>query len=178
MSRSVPVPEATGPVPPERYRVAVVGAGSWGTALAIHAARAGREVTMWGHDAAKVEAMGAARENVVYLPGFEFPEGLQVSSRGEVLGAADLVISAVPSRHLRAVWAVLGDALERAAHLVSATKGIEEGTGLRMTELLADVLPAPPRSLSALSGPSFARELAEGYPTAITLGCADDDAGL
>ncbi len=152
----------------------MVGAGSWGTALAIHAASAGHDVVLWGHDADKVARMRAERENAAYLPGIPFPQNLRVTSRGQkVLAGASLVISAVPSRFLRDVWADLGSSVEAASHLISATKGIEEDTGLRMTQVLEELMPIPARSLSSLSGPSFARELAEGQPTAVALGCTD-----
>lgn len=163
-----------GPVPPEALEVAVVGAGSWGTALAIHAARAGHTVRMWGHDPDKVAAMEAERENRTYLADFPFPESLAVTAdRGEALAGADLVISAVPSRFVRDVWEDAAVSFPRGAHLVSATKGVEEGTCARMTEVLGEVVGPSPATLSALSGPSFARELAEGHPTAVTLGCED-----
>lgn len=169
-----------GPVPPERLAVAVIGAGSWGTALAIQAVRAGHRVRMWAHDAAKARTMARSRENEVYLPGFRLPEELEVSaSAEEVLDGADLVLSVVPSRHLRGVWRELAGGVPAGCHMVSCTKGIEQGTGARMTEVLAQELGDRPRSFSSLSGPSFARELAEGHPTAVTLGCTDEEpAGL
>ena len=164
----------TGSPVPQATSVAVVGAGSWGTALAIHTASAGHDVVLWGHDPSKVARMREERENAVYLAGIPFPETMRVTAVAEeALGGARLVISAVPSRFLRDVWVSLGACVEAGAHLISATKGIEEDSGLRMTQLLQEVVPVSVRSLSSLSGPSFARELAEGQPTAVTLGCAD-----
>ena len=159
---------------PTPMPVAVIGAGSWGTALAIHAASAGHDVALWGHDAKKVARLREERENAAYLAGFGFPERLRVTAIAEeALRGAQLVISAVPSGFLRDVWAELGSSVDSGSHLVSATKGIEEDSGLRMTQLLEQVIPVSVRSLSSLSGPSFAQELAEGQPTAIALGCAD-----
>ncbi len=154
--------------------VAVVGAGSWGTALAIHAATAGHDVVLWGHDADRVARMDKERENVAYLADIPLPLSLRVSTDARVtLSGAGLVISAVPSRFLRDVWARLGPDVDSTSHLISATKGIEEDSGLRMTQVLEEVIPGSVRSLSSLSGPSFARELAEGQPTAVALGCTD-----
>lgn len=170
---------SAGPVPPECHEIAVVGAGSWGTALALHCARAGHRVRLWGHDPRKVDRMAEVRDNEVYLPGFALPAELTVtSSTATALSGAGIVLSAVPSRHLRGVWEGAREHLRPGAHVVSATKGIEEGTGLRMTEVLDELLTDVPASLSAVSGPSFARELAEGHPTAITLGCEDPQAAI
>lgn len=164
----------TAPSSSSAMPVAVVGAGSWGTALAIHAASAGHDVVLWGHDVDNVARLREERENAAYLAGIVFPATLRVTAvPEEALRDARLVISAVPSRFLRDVWARLGSSVAPDAHLISATKGIEEGSGLRMTELLREVIPVSVRSLSALSGPSFARELAGGQPTAVALGCAD-----
>ncbi len=166
----------TGPAR-DRYRVAVMGAGSWGTALAIHTARAGHTTLLWGRDREQVGRMAAERCNRRYLEGFEFPAGLRVTcSAAEALERAEIVISAIPSRPLRRAWLALREQFPAGAALVSATKGIEEGSGARMTEVLAECLGDRPGSLSALSGPSFARELAEGFPTAVALGCEDADA--
>lgn len=155
-------------------QVAVMGAGSWGTALAIHAARAGHQVRLWGHDPGRVAAMRELRSNTTYLPGFDFPSNLEPGADPrEVLAGAHIVISAVPSKYLRATWERIGQGLAREAHLISATKGVERDSGLRMTEVLASALDLVPASLSALSGPSFAHELAAGCPTAVTLGCED-----
>ena len=163
-----------GPSTPEAMQVAVVGAGSWGTALALHTASAGHDVVLWGHDAKKVARLREERENTAYLAGIPFPENLSVTATAEeALRSAQLIISAVPSSFLRDVWADLGPCVEPGSHLISATKGIEEESGFRMTQLLGEVVPVSVGSLSSLSGPSFARELAEGQPTAVALGCAD-----
>ncbi len=157
-------------------RVAVVGAGSWGTALAVHCARAGHDVTLWGRDAERMAAMLAAGENAVYLPEVAFPAALEPTSDAQrALADATIVVSAVPSRYTRTMWETLAPKLGGKVHLVSATKGIEEGSGLRMSEVLEQTV-AGVASISSISGPSFARELAEGHPTAVTLGCADLDA--
>jgi len=157
-------------------RVAVVGAGSWGTALAVHCARGGHSVALWGRDAEKVVAMSAAGENSRYLPGVPFPPSLELTSdAGRALAGATIVISAVPSRYTRTTWEDLAGDLGADVHLVSATKGIEERSGSRISEVLEEVVGSI-ASVSSVSGPSFARELAEHHPTAVTLGCVDRDA--
>jgi glycerol-3-phosphate dehydrogenase (NAD(P)+) len=162
--------------PPRRWRFAVVGAGSWGTALAVHCARAGHSVGLWGRDESQIAAMRRERVNQRYLPEVAFPDRLApTSDAAAALEGADLVLSAVPSRHTRSVWNEIAADAADGVHVVSATKGIEEGTGRRMTEVLAACVPQA-ASVSSLSGPSFARELAEGHPTAIALGCVDSEA--
>jgi len=156
--------------------MAVVGAGSWGTALAVHCARAGHRVILWGRDAAKISAMKAAGENGLYLPAVAFPSALELTSDpGRALADATIVVSAVPSRYTRKMWQGMATNLNAGVHLVSATKGIEEHSGLRMSQVLEEVV-GRVGSISSISGPSFARELAEGHPTAVTLGCTDLDA--
>lgn len=158
-------------------RVAVVGAGSWGTALAVHCARAGHAVVLWGRDAERILAMRAAGQNVTYLPDVVFPSSLELTSDARrALAGATIVVSAVPSRYTRMMWESLASDLGEEIHLVSATKGIEAHSGLRMSEVLGQTVGSV-RSISSISGPSFARELAEGHPTAVTLGCPDLNAG-
>ena len=156
------------------WKIAVLGAGSWGTALAVHASAAGHEVTLWARRAAAADAMRRGRENRDYLPGCELPESLAVSADADAsMAGADLVISVIPSRYLRSVWDEVGSQFPPGAHLVSATKGLEDDTGLRMSEVLAEYTQGREASIVALSGPSFAVELVEGHPTAVTLACAD-----
>ena len=157
-------------------RVAVVGAGSWGTALAVHCARAGHEVVLWGRDGDRMTAMRAANENTAYLPDAPFPDSLEPTSDSHrALADATIVISAVPSRYTRTMWESMAVELGAEVHLVSATKGIEEHSGLRMSEVLEQAV-GRVQSISSISGPSFARELADGHPTAVTLGCVDPGA--
>ena len=156
--------------------IAVIGAGSWGTALAVHCARAGHHVVLWGRDAEKISAMREGGENIPYLPDVALPPSLQLSSDSDrALADATIAVSAVPSRHTRTMWERLASDLGANTHLVSATKGIEEHSGLRMSEVLGQSA-GTVRSISSISGPSFARELADCHPTAVTLGCTDLDA--
>lgn len=149
--------------------VAVIGAGSWGTALAIHLARIGHDVRLWGRDPALVHDMRCRRANAVYLPDITFPAGLEpTGDLGQALTDAGIVVVAVPTHGLRAVVARAAGHLAPGALVVSATKGLEEGRLLRMSEVLAEELPAA-GDIAVLSGPSFAAELARGLPTAVVV---------
>ena len=156
-----------------RAPVTVLGAGSWGTALAMHLARAGRPVRLWARNPALAASMRARRENPRYLPGATLPEGVSVTAdAGEALADGHTVLVAVPSHFVDAVLTGLGERVARSAVLVSATKGLEPRHGLRMSELLARRLPGRP--IAVLSGPSFAREVAQGRPTALVIASSDE----
>ena len=157
----------------QRAPVTVLGAGSWGTALAMPLARAGRPVRLWARDPALAASMRARRENPRYLPGATLPEGVSVTAdAGEALADGHTVLVAVPSHFVDAVLTGLGERVARTAVLVTATKGLEPRHGLRMSELLARRLPGRP--VAVLSGPSFAREVAEGRPTALVIASSDE----
>ncbi|MDP6934949.1 MAG: NAD(P)H-dependent glycerol-3-phosphate dehydrogenase, partial [Myxococcota bacterium] len=152
-------------------KVAVLGAGSWGTALAIHLARNGHEVGLWSRDPVRAQDMQRNRENVRYLPGVSFEDGLVVDGeRARVLDRAELVVTAVPSQSTREVMTAARDELAAGALICTASKGIENDTLATMDEVLRDVLP-PGLHLGIvhLAGPSFAREVASGLPTAVVL---------
>ena len=163
----------------DSWRVAVMGAGSWGTALALQAHRSGHEVTLWCRREQLAEQIEGVSENTDYLPGHALPAGLRITAdAGAALAGADCVVSVVPSRYLRDVWQGLQALFPAGAHLVSATKGLEYDTGLRMSQVLREIVGDRAASVSALSGPSFALELAEQHPTAVTLGCDDLESAL
>jgi glycerol-3-phosphate dehydrogenase (NAD(P)+) len=152
--------------------VTVLGAGSWGTALAMHLGRGGVPVRLWARDPALAASIRAARENSRYLPGLSLPDGVGVSGDAEeVLAGSGTVVVAVPSHFVEAVLESVGSRVAPDAVLVSATKGLEPRRGLRMSELLARRLPGRP--VAVLSGPSFAREVAQALPTALVVACAD-----
>lgn len=156
-----------------RALVTVLGAGSWGTALAMHLARVGLPVRLWARDPALAASMRARRENPRYLPGATLPEGVSVTAdAGEALAGGDPVLVAVPSHFVEAVLTAAGERVGRSAVLVSATKGLEPRHGLRISELLARRLPGRP--IAVLSGPSFAREVAQGRPTALVIASSDE----
>jgi glycerol-3-phosphate dehydrogenase (NAD(P)+) len=165
-------------------RIAILGGGSWGTALSIVLSRARRkhEISLWVHDVALAESMTRDRENKIYLPGHRLPPEIRVShSLDEALAGATMIIGAMPAAHARSVYTqVRGcisgtargstDAARSKIAFISATKGLEPTTHLRISEVIAQVLtPEFAASLAVLSGPSFAAETARDEPTAVVL---------
>ena len=151
-------------------KIAVVGAGSWGTALAGHLARAGREVSLWAREPEIVEGIRTRRRNPLFLEGFDLPAGVVATADvAEAVKGAAAVVFVVPVQFARAVLRELGPHLPAGAAFVSASKGIEVATLSRMDEVVAAELGLDPERFVALSGPSFAREVAEGRPTAAVL---------
>ncbi|MFN7979380.1 MAG: NAD(P)H-dependent glycerol-3-phosphate dehydrogenase [Vicinamibacterales bacterium] len=156
--------------------VAVLGAGSWGTALAVHLARVGHRVQLWARDPALVADMQARRANAVYLSDVSFPETLQpTSDLATALTGAQFVLVAVPSHGVRQVLRAGADHVSPSAVVLSATKGLEDGTLARMSEVVADEWPNV-REVAVLSGPSFAKELAASLPTAVVVAASEDSA--
>ena len=158
-------------------RITVVGAGSWGTALAIVLQRrGGHSLILWSHTRAVADCICQTRENGSYLPGLHIPESIQVTTELErAVGPAEILILAVPSEYLRGICSAVAPLLSGNHLIVNAAKGIEDGTGLRMTQVIAEVLAQDHRHLpcGVLSGPSFAQEVAAGSPTAITIASSD-----
>jgi glycerol-3-phosphate dehydrogenase (NAD(P)+) len=156
--------------------MAVIGAGSWGTALAIQLAREGRPTFLWGRDAALMEEIRRTRRNARYLPEAAFPAALIVESElGETLRAARDVLVAVPSHGFRATLAMLEPHLGDTSRVAWATKGFEVDSGLLPHEVAAQELGNRPGAV--LSGPTFAREVAAGVPTAMTVASRDERFG-
>jgi glycerol-3-phosphate dehydrogenase (NAD(P)+) len=155
--------------------VAVLGAGSWGTALAIQFARAGHPTRLWSRSAADAAAMRADRQNRRYLPDAKFPDGIEVLDDlpGAVRGATSLIV-AVPSHALRALLTQLKPLLARDARLAWATKGFELDTGKLPHQVAYEVL-GDRYPVAVLSGPTFAREVGMGLPTAMTIASPDED---
>jgi glycerol-3-phosphate dehydrogenase (NAD(P)+) len=152
----------------------VIGAGGWGTALAIHLARVGHPVTLWGRDQALVSDMASRRANAVYLPDAPFPDSVSVTSDlPHALVDAQLVVVAVPSHGLRQVLRQAAAHVDRTATVLSATKGLEDGSLLRMSEVIRQEWPDV-EHVAVLSGPSFARELARSMPTVVVVASPDD----
>jgi glycerol-3-phosphate dehydrogenase (NAD(P)+) len=151
----------------------VVGAGSWGTALAIHLAREGHPTRLWGRDGAQLGEMQRARRNERYLPGAEFPDGLQITPRLDqaLEGARDALI-AVPSHAFRATLESIKPHLNPDTRIAWATKGFEVATGMLPHQVARQVLGERPGAV--LSGPTFAKEVGAGLPTAMTVASADE----
>ena len=147
-------------------RIAILGAGAWGTALALSLARrGGHELCLWSHSPALAEQLADAGENLHYLPGFTLPVDIQVTSDlPRAIFETDILLCVTPSQHLRGVITHIAPLLTRNQIILSATKGIEETTFLRMSQVVASVANNP---FAVLSGPSFAQEVAAGMPTAV-----------
>jgi glycerol-3-phosphate dehydrogenase (NAD(P)+) len=152
--------------------ISVLGAGSWGTALAAHLARTGHDVRLWGRDATLIAQLAAARENPTYLPGVSLPDAVRPCvSLPDALADASMVIAAVPSHGLRSTLVAARPHLARAVPLVSTVKGLEQDTLLRMSEVMAQEVDAA-HPVVVLSGPSFAAEFARELPTVVAVASA------
>ena len=153
---------------------AILGAGGWGTALAVLWSKRGNAITLWGHNPERAARLRESRENSEYLPGVRIPEAITVTSDIADCTGADLIVFVTPSVALRSVANELHAAgLNAGAILLSGTKGIEHGTGKRMTEMLHDIF--PDNTVAVLSGPNLAVEIARDLPTAAVLGCRNHD---
>jgi glycerol-3-phosphate dehydrogenase (NAD(P)+) len=147
--------------------VGVVGAGAWGTALAMAASEAGRRVTLWALESEVVDAINQDHENVRFLAGVPLPKALSATGDLASLQDANAVLVVVPAQYLRATLAALASHVRPKLPLVLCAKGIERGSGKLLTEVLAEC--APEATPAILSGPSFARDVARRLPTAVTI---------
>jgi glycerol-3-phosphate dehydrogenase (NAD(P)+) len=155
-------------------QVGVIGAGAWGTTLAVRLAAAQRPVTLWAHTPEACQRLAGERENRRYLPGVTFPPNIRVATDDGHLGEPYRVyVVAVPSAHMRATLRRLASVLDRNAAVLSVVKGIEEGTQLRMSQVIGQELPAA--RVAVLSGPNLAREIAAGKPAGSVV-ASDDEA--
>jgi glycerol-3-phosphate dehydrogenase (NAD(P)+) len=158
-------------------RIAVLGSGAWGTAIALSfQRRGGHEITLWTHSEESAAELKRNRENRQFLPGFSLPPEMQVTAEAEAaLANAEIVVSAIPSEYLRSTYAKLAKYLHTSQILVSATKGIEDHTFLRMSQVICASTASEGLKLpcGVLSGPSFAQEVAAGVPTAVTIAFED-----
>jgi glycerol-3-phosphate dehydrogenase (NAD(P)+) len=151
--------------------IGVVGGGAWGAALALAAARAGRQVTLWEHDAANAEHLATKRESL-FLPGARLDDAIAITRDAAAVVRADALLLVVPAQAMRSVVTALAPALATGTPLIVCAKGIERGTHAFMSDIIAA---GAPKALPAiLSGPSFAADVARGLPTAVTLAAADD----
>src|SRR6266436_6177083 len=157
-------------------RIAIIGAGSWGTALGIMAARAGHDVCLWSRSAGIVESINRDHVNGVYLTTERIPKDVRATQDfSECLAGAELIILAAPSHAVRDLLTQMSSALNEENIVVSATKGIEIESGKRISQIVAEVM-GPSRPFVCLSGPSFAKEVVEKHPTAIVSASNDIEA--
>jgi glycerol-3-phosphate dehydrogenase (NAD(P)+) len=157
-------------------QIAIVGAGSWGTALAIVAARAGHDVRLWSRSVDVVSSINERRVNSRYLTSTLIPDTVSATNDlGEALREASLVLLAAPSHGARELLTTMSPLLDETAVIVSVSKGIEIETGKRISEIAKEVV-SNPHPFVCLSGPSFAKEVVEGHPTAIVAASKDSSA--
>jgi glycerol-3-phosphate dehydrogenase (NAD(P)+) len=160
-------------------KISILGGGAWGTAIALSLARrGGHELTLWTHSEETASSIHATRENSGFLPGFIIPGTIAVTTDPELaIVPAEILVSVMPSHHVRASYQDFAPWLRPGQVLVSATKGIEDGSYLRVSQIIAEVLAQRDLQLpcAVLSGPSFAQEVAAGSPTAVTIASADPE---
>lgn len=155
---------------------AILGAGAWGTALAVILARNGHPTVLCARRSELLRGLVSARENATYLPGVEIPREVQLTDSWiDAVARVSVIVMAIPSRYARDAMMQVATAISSEAILVSATKGIEEASLATMTAMLAEVAPNA-RAYAALSGPGFAAEVAHGKPAALLVACADEQA--
>ncbi len=158
--------------PGDAPRISVLGAGSWGTALAIHAARMHPDVVLWGRDPGHAAVLERSRENARYLPGVSLPANLRITADREgAVGERDLILVVVPTSGFRETIRWVAPLLQPWQRVAWATKGLEMSTGSWLHEVLQEELPGQPAAV--LSGPSFAGEVAREQPTALTIATGD-----
>jgi len=166
----------TAPVGPRiGPRIGIVGAGAWGTALALVARRAGREVLIWGHGSDVVAAINQRHENPLLLPGIALDRAIRATGDMAELASCDTVLLVPPAQHLREVATLLAPHLASGAPVALCAKGVELESLKLMTEVAAEILPGRP--IAVISGPTLAPEVARDLPTAVTVAAADEGVG-
>lgn len=155
--------------------VGVIGAGAWGTALALCAVRAGRDVTLWGRDAQAMQKIQLQRRNDPYLPNIPLPESIRATAEKADLKACGLLLAVIPAQQLVACLKEISDTLPDHAPLVLCAKGIDHDSGAFLSDQLRAIFPS--RKIGILSGPGFASDVARGLPTAVTLAFEDKKRG-
>lgn len=155
--------------------IGIVGGGAWGTALATVARRAGRDVLLWAHEPETVAAINQTHANPTYLPGVDLDPAIEATSQLSEVATCDALLIVSPAQHLRDILGALRPYMRSGQPLVLCCKGIEQSTGLLMSQVAADVLPGA--TIAVLSGPSFAAEAARELPVAVTLATGAEDLG-
>lgn len=157
-------------------RIIVLGNGAWGTAIALSLHRhGGHQVALWSHSREEADKIAAARENVLFLPGFALPPEISITAAESAVAEAETVVSVIPSEFLRSTLARVAPHMHTSQIVVSASKGVENRSLLRMTQVISEILEPAGLMLpvGAVSGPSFAYEVAQGQPTALTVAFSD-----
>ncbi len=158
-------------------RITVLGAGAWGTALAVSQARHGRPVTLWGRNADCINDINNNRQNNAYLPGIVFDSDLHATTDdNEALSGAEIVLAVIPAQKLREGLSAIAAHIPANIPIVLCAKGIEQSTGLLMSQVAEQCLPQ--NRIAALSGPSFATDVARGLPTAVTVAAKDEQLAM
>lgn len=157
-------------------KISIIGAGAFGTAMAAVTAQCGNEITLWAHDAKVAEALKSGGTNPSYLPGISIGDGVHATSRlADAAVFSDTIFMIVPSHHYRRVLTELAGHIDEPVSVISGTKGIENSTLQRMSEVTSAVLGRKLRRFATLSGPTFAAEVARGDPTAAVIASRDDE---
>ena len=156
-------------------RIGIIGAGAWGTALANAAADSGRDVVLWAREPEVVAAINDGHCNDIFLPGIPVHEQVYATGTQAEACDADALLLVTPAQHVRKAGQDLAPHLKPGTPCVICAKGIEQGSNALLSAVLADVM--PDAAVAVLSGPTFAKEVARGLPTAVTLACQDEDVG-
>jgi glycerol-3-phosphate dehydrogenase (NAD(P)+) len=151
--------------------IGIIGAGAWGTALAVSARRAGRQVTLWAHEPEVIDRINVRHENPLFLPGVKLDPGILATGDALEILKADAVLAVAPAQFLRPTLKRFAPNWPQGLPIVVCAKGVEQGSLDLMTEVSTEILPQAPQAV--LSGPTFAIEVAKGLPTAVTLACQD-----
>ncbi|MEZ5828028.1 MAG: NAD(P)H-dependent glycerol-3-phosphate dehydrogenase [Hyphomicrobiales bacterium] len=155
--------------------VGIIGAGAWGTALAVVARRAGRDVLIWAHEPETIAGINEAHRNEVFLPGVKLDPAIEATANFTEIATCDALLMVTPAQHVREIAGELAPYVREGQPLVLCSKGIEQSTGKLMSQVASDVLPMA--EIAELSGPSFAAEAARRLPAAVTLATADEELG-
>ncbi len=155
--------------------VGIIGAGAWGTALAVIARRAGRDVLVWAREPETVAAINDTHRNDLFLPNIALDPAIEATARFNEVATCDMLLMVTPAQHLRAIGTELSPYLRDSQPLVICSKGIEQTTGRLMSQVAGDLMQAA--EIAVLSGPSFAADVANGLPAAVTLATAEEELG-
>jgi glycerol-3-phosphate dehydrogenase (NAD(P)+) len=153
--------------------VGIIGAGAWGTALAIVARRAGRDVLLWAHEPETIAAINQAHQNDVFLPGIALDPAIEATAHFNEVATCDMLLLVTPAQHLRTIAGELKPYVREGQPLVICSKGIEQASGRLLSQIAADLLPMA--EIAVLSGPSFAADVANGLPAAVTMATAEEE---